>query len=612
MAEHQTPHGLRLWPGLTLAALLLLVRFLLPVLWPDGMVFGVAGGVLFGLLAIVWWTFFSGAPRADRWGGLAFIVVAMVAAWALADVSIATGAMGMLVPMLGLQIVGLVLVAWAVASRGLAGWPRRASMAATIAVACGLLLLVRTDGMTSTLMGFEFHWRWTPTAEQRLLAAAPPLPAAAAPIAPARVPATPSPAAPTPSDPPAAPAVVEPKSAAGAGLAEESGDAAIEWPGFRGPTRDSTVRGVRIATDWEKSPPAAMWRRPVGPGWSSFAVKGDLFYTQEQRGEEEIVACYRVSSGEPVWTHRDRVRFWESNGGAGPRATPSLDRGRVYSLGATGILNALDAASGQPIWRRDIAADSQIAVPDWGFSSSPLITGDQLIVAAAGKLLAYDLATGSPRWSGADDGPGYSSPQLLRIGGVPQVVLLTGRGAAGVAPSDGARLWTLAVPASSLSATIVQPAVTADGDILVGDGEASRMRRVAAVSGPDGWRVEERWSSNGLKPFFNDFVVHNGHAYGFDGTILSAIDVADGRRKWKGGRYGNGQLLLLADQDLLLVITEDGDLALVSATPDGFTEVAPRVAAIDGKTWNHPVLAGEVLLVRNGEEMAAFRLARSR
>jgi outer membrane protein assembly factor BamB len=198
---------------------------------------------------------------------------------------------------------------------------------------------------------------------------------------------------------------------------------------------------------------------------------------------------------------------------------------------------------------------------------------------------------------------------LLTIGGVPQVLLLTGRGATSFAPSDGARLWELTIPASSMAATIVQPALTADGDVLVADGEASRMRRVAAVHGPEGWRVEERWSSNGLKPYFNDFVVHKGHAYGFDGTILSAIDVTDGGRKWKGGRYGNGQLVLLADQDLLLVISEDGELALVSATPEGYNEVAARVPAIEGKTWNHPVLAGDVLLVRNGEEMAAFRLA---
>jgi outer membrane protein assembly factor BamB len=187
-------------------------------------------------------------------------------------------------------------------------------------------------------------------------------------------------------------------------------------------------------------------------------------------------------------------------------------------------------------------------------------------------------------------------------------VLLNGVGATGVAAADGTRLWDLTVGSSAMSSPIVQPAMTADGDVLISDGTASAMYRVAVRRGASGWTVEERWKSIGLKPFFSDFVVHEGHAYGFDGTILACIDLADGKRKWKGGRYGSGQLVLLADQDLLLVISEEGELALVSATSDKFTELG-RVPAIEGKTWNHPVVAGDVLLVRNGEEMAAFRLA---
>jgi hypothetical protein len=150
--------------------------------------------------------------------------------------------------------------------------------------------------------------------------------------------------------------------------------------------------------------------------------------------------------------------------------------------------------------------------------------------------------------------------------------------------------------------------VTADGDLLIGKGDTSGIHRLAVARGPGGWTVEERWKTTGLKPYFNDFVVHRGHAFGFDGPILACIDLADGTRKWKAGRYGNGQLVLLADQDLLLVVSEEGELVLVSAATDTFTEVA-RVPALTGKTWNHPVVVGGVLLVRNGEEMAAFRLA---
>jgi len=193
------------------------------------------------------------------------------------------------------------------------------------------------------------------------------------------------------------------------------------------------------------------------------------------------------------------------------------------------------------------------------------------------------------------------------LDGVAQVVLINGPGAIGVAPSDGAVLWKHAWAGDS----IVQPAVIAGGDILIGSGSGlaaeNGMTRISLAHESGGWSVKERWTSSSLKPYFNDFVVHEGHAFGFDGSILACIDLEDGKRNWKGGRYGHGQLVLLPDQDVLLVLSEDGELALVSASAEKFTELA-RVPAIEGKTWNHPVLVGDVLLVRNGQEMAAFRL----
>jgi len=232
------------------------------------------------------------------------------------------------------------------------------------------------------------------------------------------------------------------------------------------------------------------------------------------------------------------------------------------------------------------------------------VVNDVVIVAASGALVAYDLASGEPRWFGPAGGEGYSSPHLLTIDGVAQILQLSGAGVTGVAPADGTLLWEHSWPGYP----IVQPALTADGDVLISAGEGTGIRRIAVAHGPGGWTIEERWTSLRLKPYYSDFVVHDGHAFGFDGSILACIDVKDGKRKWKGGRYGAGQLVLLADQDLLLVLSEQGELALVAAVPDQFTELA-RFAAIEGKTWNHPVLVGDILLVRNGQEMVAFRLS---
>jgi outer membrane protein assembly factor BamB len=259
----------------------------------------------------------------------------------------------------------------------------------------------------------------------------------------------------------------------------------------------------------------------------------------------------------------------------------------VYTLGATGILNVLNAGDGAVIWSRNAASDTGAKVPSWGFSGSPLVVNDVVVVAASGALVAYDLATGAPRWFGPVGGESYSSPHLLTIGGVAQILLLSGGGATSVAPANGTLLWEHPWKGHP----IVQPAQTAEGDILISVSESSGTRRIAVARGPGGWTVKERWTSIGLKPYFNDFVVHHGHALGFDNGILACIDLEDGKRRWKGGRYGHGQLILLPDQDLLLVLSEHGELALVRATTDQFTEVA-RFPAIEGKTWNHQVLAG--------------------
>jgi outer membrane protein assembly factor BamB len=589
---------LRLWPGVAAALLLVLVRYVLPVLVSGTFGIAIIGGLIATLAILAWWIVFSRARWSERLGAVILIVVTVAATSRVVHESIAGGMMGMMLAIYAVPILCLALVGWAAVSHRLPDGLRLIALVVCVVLAGGAFTLLRTDGITGD-DGSQLAWRWTPTAEEQLLAALPDeerVVSGGAEVLPSTEGDRPS----TPEAPPAP--TIEPSTV----------DA--EWPGFRGRGRDAIVRGVRIDTDWSASPPVEMWRRPIGPGWSSFAVSGDLVYTQEQRGDDEVVSCYRLTTGEPVWMHGDAVRFWESNGGAGPRATPTVSRGRVYTLGATGIVNALDARTGAVVWSRNAATDTNRTIPDWGLASSPLVVDDLVIVAVAGQLVGYEAATGEPRWFGPAGGGGYSSPHLATIDGVVQVLLLRGSRTTSVAPADGALLWEHSWQAA---VSIVQPALTADGDVLVVAGDAMGglgMRRLAVAppgSARAGWTVEERWTSRGLKPYYNDFVVHNGHAFGFDGSILASIDLENGERVWKGGRYGHGQLILLADQDLLLVLSEEGELALVSATPDRFREIA-RFPALDGKTWNHPVVVGDILLVRNGEEVAAFRLPRPR
>jgi outer membrane protein assembly factor BamB len=453
-------------------------------------------------------------------------------------------------------------VIWAAATRNLSDILRRITMVLTILAASGGWILLRTEGMSSRLH-FDFAWRWAKTYEEQFL-----------------------------------------KQADSEKMSRPDEEATgLTWPCFRGADRDGKIHGVRIGTDWKATPPVELWRRPVGPGCSSFSVIGDLLFTQEQRGGKEAVTCYNLTTGKPVWVHTDTVRFWDSHAGAGPRATPTLSNGRVYTLGATGLLNVLNANDGSLVWSRNSAADTRTKDSGWGFTGSPLVTGDFVIVAATGRMAAYDLSTGKTRWLGPDGGQGYSSPQLLTVDGVPQVVLMSDSGAVSLAPADGSVLWKYNW---KLDGRILQPAQTESGDILVSGGMQNGIRRISVAHESGIWNIKDRWTSTGIKGYFNDIIIHKEHIYGFDGLSLACISASDGMRSWRGGRYG-GQMILLADQDLLLVLTEKGEVALINAAPEKFTELA-RYPAITGKTWNHPVLVGNILVVRNAREMAAFRL----
>ena len=558
--------NLRLWPGVLALALQWFGRFVLPVLLPAAMPIGMMGSLVLGAVILIWWAFFSRAPRIERFGGAVLVLIALFSLPLLAHKSIAGGMMGFMPFIYGVPLLSLALVGWAVSGRHLSEASRRPALVAAVALACASLLVLRTEGMDGDASA-NFQLRWSPTAEERLLAE---------------------------SEEPVAGSVAVTNAEGG------------EWPGFRGVHRDGGVAGVRVGTDWSQSPPEEVWSRPVGPGWSSFAVSGELFFTQEQRGEEEVVTAYELSTGEPVWLHADTARFWESNAGAGPRSTPTYHEGRLYTLGATGLLNVLDAADGSVVWSRNAEDDAGTEVPDWAYSGSPLVWGDVVLVPVSAALMAYDRETGEPRWKVPARGVSYSSPHLMTVDGVEQVLFQSGYDIASYAV-DGTELWKH----EWTGYPIVQPAQNAEGDVLFAVNSQSGLRRLAVTQGEGGWNVEEVWTSIGLKPYFSDYVLHDGHAYGFDGGILSCIELESGERQWKGGRYGHGQMIRLSDQGVLLVLSEKGGLAVVRASPEGFEEIT-KAPAIEGKTWNHPVLVNDLLLVRNDESMAAFRLPPAR
>lgn len=604
MTTAQPAHQpLSLWPGVAIVALQWLLRFGVPTAFPEYFIYAVGGSLVLTLLFILWWAFLSRAPMVERWVVILFALGATALSMKFLDKSIATAGQGMMFPLFCPPFFCLTVVASLVLSRHLSPNLRRASVAVAIVLTCLGWMTVRINGITGDAHP-DYAWRWAKTDEAKLLAQ----PVAILPVTTAASNKGATAAlAPEPASP-----EVNPKT-----IAKEAEDPDIApplptkvnfvWPGFRGPHRDGVVPGTRINTDWAAKPPVELWRRAIGPGWSSFVVNSELIYTQEQRGDDEMITCYNASTGKPVWAHRDPARFWDSHAGAGPRGTPAFHSGRVFAMGATGIVNALNASDGALIWTRNAAQDTGAKIPGWGYAASPLAVDDIVVVATSGILAAYDAATGEPRWTGPKGGDSYSSPHPATIDGVEQILLLSATGVTSIAPTDGKVLWKYEWKSDT---RIMQPVVMPGGHLLLTKGDAlggDSLRRIAIAHTDAGWTTEERWTSPGLKPNFSDSAVHGGHIFGFDGAILSCVDLTDGKRKWKGGRYGHGQFVLLSDQGLLLVLSEEGELALAKADPTGFTELS-KIRVFDDKSWSHPVVAGDRLFMRNSSEMVAYRL----
>ncbi len=380
-----------------------------------------------------------------------------------------------------------------------------------------------------------------------------------------------------------------------------------DWPEFRGPRRDGIVRGAKYSDAWLKA--EMLWRVPIGEGWSSFCVVGPLAFTQWQEEDKEVTVCLEATTGTEVWRHADDTRFDEAMGGPGPRATPTYANGRLFVLGATGILNCLNPNTGDVHWSVNILEDAKAGNIQWAMSGSPLVLGDQVIVSPGGSdganLMAYGCSDGERIWGAGDGIASYSSPQLSRLGGVNQILIFNGVGVFAHEPGSGKPLWNHPFT-SSPKICVAQPGIFGETSVLLslGYGKGSILIDVELKDGK--WKSTERWMSRRLKSKFNDFVIRDGYAYGIDEGILACIDVATGERAWKGVRCGYGQLLLV--EDTLVILSERGEVIFVKADPEEDVELG-RFKAIEGKTWNHPVIANGLLFVRNASAAACFRLS---
>ncbi len=380
------------------------------------------------------------------------------------------------------------------------------------------------------------------------------------------------------------------------------------WTDFRGPHRDGRYTETAIRTDWPGSGLERLWSHPVGGGYASFVVADGLAFTIEQRRDEEVVAAYDLDTGAEHWTRAWAARFEEAMGGPGPRATPTWHDGRLYALGATGRLVCLEADTGKAVWERNILADGDAANLPWAMSGAPLVVDDLVVVLPGGtegwSVAAYDRHTGDVVWHGLNDVQAYASPMLVTLGGVPQVVVVTAERVVGLRPADGALLWEYPWEVAVVP-NIAQPVAVGDDRLFLSASYGKGAALIELASDGDRFTASTVWETNRMRNRFSSSVLVGGYIYGLDHTILACLDAATGELMWKGGRYGAGQLLAAGDH--LVVLTEEGDVVLVRATPEGHRELA-GFRAIDGKTWNVPAIAGGRLLVRNAREMAAFDL----
>ncbi|MCG8405025.1 MAG: PQQ-like beta-propeller repeat protein [Phycisphaerales bacterium] len=381
----------------------------------------------------------------------------------------------------------------------------------------------------------------------------------------------------------------------------------LRWPAFRGPRRDG-VADATISLDWNKTPPKEIWRQPIGEGYASFVVGHGRIYTIEQRRGHEAVTSYDLKTGRELWIYRYEASFEETLGGDGPRATPTLHGNKLYALGAEGALNCLGALTGERYWGTNILADFGAENLTWGLSGSPLIVDNKVIVTNSGKggdsILAYDAERGTLLWKTDAGQQGYSSPMLATLNGRRQILNFAAYSLHGIDPETGDVIWSLPWK-TQYGINCSQPLLPGGDRLFISSGYGYGCALIKIESVKGAIQPRKLWSNSKMKNKFTSSVLHNGFIYGLNERVLGCLDLETGERKWKGGRYDYGSILLVGNH--ILVLSEDGRLALVKADPKQFQEIA-RIQILEGRTWNNMALAGGLLFARNHKEMVCYDL----
>lgn len=390
----------------------------------------------------------------------------------------------------------------------------------------------------------------------------------------------------------------------------------VEWPGWMGPKRDGWVDYFTAPAEWPSALERA-WRVEVGTGYGSPLVTGDCVFQHARQGDEEVVWCLDLATGEEKWRQSYRVDFEMGRGGyqhgKGPKSSPTLADGRLFTMSITGVLSAWDGDTGKLLWRRDFTERFEKGYPYWGAATSPLADAGRVYVhpgsCEEGALLALDAESGREIWSRADSGHCYSSPLLVELEGVRQIVEWNHDGLSGVDCESGVLLWDYSFPHHGQNQNTPTPTVV-DGLVIVG-GENRGMRCVKPVRKDGEWTVEERWRHRDVALDMSSAVVNEGLLFGlshFKTGQYFCLDPKSGEVRWTGEPRAAENAMFLSMPGHVLSLVDHGELQILAADGKALRMVKTyRVA--EGDTWAPPVVLGDGFLVKDKAHLTRWKLA---